>query len=388
MPLFRPARHAWALLLALSLPLSPAALAATDRAALPPDSPDSPDARIAERALILDLAQAASRVVAVGERGIILVSEDRQHWRQIEAVPTHAMLTAVSAVGDALWAVGHDGTILHSADGGLSWQKQREDVLDTSSDAAFDPRQGMPLLDVLMLDQRHGFAVGAYAQLLRTDDGGAHWHFVATSAAQKNESGHAPDAETETEVEVEGGTLSSAVEEPSEQHLTEADLALEAESDPHFNAIARTGSGALFIVGERGAAYRSRDQGQSWERLQLPYAGSMFGVLGFEGEQILVFGMRGKVYESVDLGQTWVALDTGVELSLMGGTALDAGGFALAGANGIVVTRASAAAAVKTHTHRDARQETPVLSGALPEPDGQLLLSGERGISRFTPGAH
>ena len=33
------------------------------------------------------------------------------------------------------------------------------------------------------------------------------------------------------------------------------------EATPHLNAIARTGSGALLIVGERGSAFQSRDDG-------------------------------------------------------------------------------------------------------------------------------
>ncbi len=44
-----------------------------------------------------------------------------------------------------------------------------------------------------------------------------------------------------------------------------------------------TGDGALVIVGERGALLRSSDNGASWQRLRLPYEGSMFGVLAPAG---------------------------------------------------------------------------------------------------------
>jgi len=108
------------------------------------------------QALILDVAEAASRAVAVGDRGQVLVSESRTDWRQVADVPTRSTLTAVTAVGDKVWAVGHDGTIIASADGGLTWVQQRRDVLDTSGEAEFDPRQGVPLLDILM---HHGVPV-------------------------------------------------------------------------------------------------------------------------------------------------------------------------------------------------------------------------------------
>ena len=127
----------------------------------------------ATKALVLDLAEAADRAIAVGERGHILVSESRNDWRQIEGVPTRSTLTAVTAVGNKAWAVGHDGIILHSPDGGLSWVRQRMMPYDPDSD---DLHNGSPLLDVLFLDQDNGFAIGAYALILRTRDGGATWH--------------------------------------------------------------------------------------------------------------------------------------------------------------------------------------------------------------------
>ena len=331
----------------------------------------------ATQALILDLTDAASRAVAVGERGQILVSESRTEWRQVADVPTRTTLTAVSAVGDAVWAVGHDGTIIASRDGGLTWALQREDVLDTSPDAVFDPRQGVPLLDVLMLDADHGFATGAYAQLLRTDDGGKSWHFVSTSSTASTNDGDA----------IDDTAIDDADAGDDSWTLSDEDLALDEENEPHFNAIARTGSGALFIAGERGAAYRSRDGGTTWERVELPYGGSMFGVIGYAGDHVVVFGMRGNAFESRDLGDSWDAIDTGTELSLMGGVAYGDAGFALVGANGVVVVRADAVSAPDTQVYANASQETPVLAGVIVRPNRSLVVSGEKGVDAFRPHA-
>jgi photosystem II stability/assembly factor-like uncharacterized protein len=328
----------------------------------------------ASQGLILDLAEAASRAVAVGDRGQILVSESRSEWRQVADVPTRATLTAVDAVGDAVWAVGHDGTILASRDGGLTWTLQREDVLDTSPDADFDPRQGVPLLDVLMLDASRGFAVGAYSQLLRTADGGATWSFVSTSAH-----GSEPAAD-QGEDEAHDG-----VGDDDSWTLSDEDLAMDEESDPHFNAIARTGSGALLIVGERGAVFRSRDGGESWERVELPYGGSMFGLIGYEADHAVAFGMRGNVFETHDLGDTWVAIETGTDLSLMGGAAWGEGGFALVGANGIVVLRDGPDQAVMSQVYANAAHETPVLAGVISRANRSLVVSGDKGVDQFAP---
>jgi photosystem II stability/assembly factor-like uncharacterized protein len=139
----------------------------------------------------------------------------------------------------------------------------------------------------------------------------------------------------------------------------------------------------LFIVAERGTAFRSRDEGQSWERLDLPYQGSMFGVLGYDGQRVLAFGMRGNAIESDDLGDTWNELETGTELSLMGGSALQGGGAVIVGANGAVLHRGSSDAPITLHTYHTAAQETPVLSGVLAQGQSTFVVSGDKGIGRY-----
>jgi photosystem II stability/assembly factor-like uncharacterized protein len=315
---------------------------------------------LASEGLVLDVAQAASRAIAVGERGQILTSESRREWRQVENVPTRANLTAVTAIADQAWAVGHDGVILHSADGGSTWTRQRVAPYSPELD---DPHNGVPLLDVLFLDDQHGFVLGAYALLLGTRDGGAHWDPVALPA------GNEGAAEKPTDASDDSWTFS------------QDDLKVEEESDPHLNAITRTGDGSLLIVAERGAGFRSTDKGASWQRIRLPYAGSMFGVLGYEERHVLAFGLRGHALESFDLGSTWRELDTKVELSLMGGTALPQGGAVLVGANGVVLRRASGSAPFERSTYVHERdKESPVLSTVVALEGGAYLVAGEKGV--------
>ena len=81
----------------------------------------------AARSLLLGVAEAGPRLVAVGHRGHVVLSDDGgESWRQARSVPTRASLTAVRFV-DARegWAVGHDAIILHSSDGGETWELQQ-----------------------------------------------------------------------------------------------------------------------------------------------------------------------------------------------------------------------------------------------------------------------
>lgn len=318
------------------------------------------------KSLILDIANGANRAVAVGERGHILVSESRRgDWRQIQDVPTRSTLTAVSAIGDRVVAVGHDGIILLSTDGGLTWNRKR---LAPFVPDNMDLKNGAPLLDVLMYDDNNGFAIGAYSLLLKTSDGGESWQSM--NILGKSDEEVIDTQETDT-----------AAANDENWTFDQSDLDLEEETDPHLNSIARTGDGSFMIVAERGAAFRSIDAGTTWERIQLPYEGSMFGVIGYEGRHVLAFGLRGNVYESFDLGDNWTQLETGTELSLMGGTGWQGGGAALVGANGAVLVRTSAEDTLKL----SAAPDGTVLSSVLAITAGELSLAGESGMSFYQP---
>jgi photosystem II stability/assembly factor-like uncharacterized protein len=329
---------------------------------------------LAAHSLLLDLARAGERYVAVGARGDVLLSNDGRNWQQAQ-VPTRATFTAVSAIDAQIWAVGHDGVIAHSADGGEHWALQRQDPWKPApegSDAMHDSRQGVPLLDVLFKDAKHGFAVGAYSLALRTDDGGENWKPMTVVAAPKDEPAKAADSGTGTGEGAKDGSWT----------MSQGEKTIGQEATPHFNAIARSGSGALLIVGERGSAFRSRDDGATWQRLQLPYDGSMFGVIGYAGDHVLAFGLRGHVFESSDLGEHWTLIDTGTQLSLMGGTALPDDGAAIVGANGAVLVRNKAGEPLKNFID----QPAGTIASVLPLGNGpDLLIAGENGVSVYQP---
>ena len=122
----------------------------------------------AVESLLLDVAHAGARLVAVGDRGHILYSDDNgASWAQAK-VPTRQMLTSVFFIDDKKgWVTGHDALILATEDGGMTWTEQ---FIDLEREA--------PLLDIWFKNAEQGFAVGAYGALLETTDGGANWSTV------------------------------------------------------------------------------------------------------------------------------------------------------------------------------------------------------------------
>lgn len=334
--------------------------------------PDDPSAQMSEkmprasRSLLLDMVRTASGFVAVGERGHVLRSDDGKSWTQL-TVPTRSALTSIATADGQLWVGGHDGVILHSTDGGQSWKAQRRDpfrLAEGENAADHDPRQGAPILDLWFRDANHGIAVGAHSLMLVTSDGGSTW--------------------TEKEA-IAGGPAKTAAAPMQGDLFTAADLELEDEADPHFNAITPLGEHTLVIVGERGTLLRSTDDGASWKRLPFPYKGSMFGVLATGENRLLAYGLRGNVYESADGGDSWNKVATQASVSLMGGSLLEGGGVVLAGANGTVLRRSGADQPFTLATFHNAAGETPALAGILPDGRGDFVIVGDKGADTYHP---
>lgn len=336
---------------------------------------------MAAHGLLLDVVNGGERFVAVGERGHVVYSSDGVEWTQAEHVPTRSTLTAVAHFGGQYWAVGHDGIILHAPSGPGQWERQRAEPLVPGG---FDPEAGVPLLDVLFLDDQRGFAIGAFSLLLETHDGGASWtsRFLSEEAADLGGGDELADGTANDA----GGDVADDeddfIDDGDDWNFSADDLMLDAEDDPHLNAIAHVGNGGLLIAAERGTMFRSRDEGQSWERFRLPYEGSMFGVLSWGNGHVMVLGLRGNVFESFDLGESWQRVDTGTEASLMGGIALPDGGALLVGNEGRMLRRASTGQPFAALTHTNEEGETPVLAGAALREDGSFILVGERGVDR------
>ena len=83
---------------------------------------------MAPKSLLMDVVNTGTHLVAVGEGGYILYSDNGQEWIQAQ-VPASVTLTAVSfPTSEKGWAVGHDGVILNTVDGGRTWIKQMDGI--------------------------------------------------------------------------------------------------------------------------------------------------------------------------------------------------------------------------------------------------------------------
>jgi photosystem II stability/assembly factor-like uncharacterized protein len=346
------------ILLCLSGALVPMSGVTAQDAAVPEDD-YSDFAPLATQALLLDATSVDGRLVAVGDHGIVLVSNDGgESWTQ-SLVPTRSMLTGVwFHDADLGWAVGHDAVILKTTDGGATWRRVN-----------FQPDLLLPLFDVWFSDAENGIAIGPYGFVLTTADGGETWEESSLDAQPVV-------AETVVEEEL--------VEKTGEVEKEAWEEDLSGAIDFHLNEIAVDEEGTLYIAAEAGQVYRSEDQGQTWVSLSTDYAGSLFSIVPLADEKLVVFGLRGNVFASRDGGLTWESVETPVDVALNAGTVTPDGTLVIVGMSGaILVSRDEG----ETYTlvQRDDRK---AMTTVLAREDGGLLLFGEGGIVRLDSGEY
>lgn len=296
----------------------------------------------AATAVLIAVARAGQRLVAVGEGGVIVTSDDDgRTWTQAK-VPVSVTLTAVTFVTPDLgWAVGHSGVVLGTRDGGRTWLKQL-DGLQLAGLPAPDAGAGTapaapgggasdPLLDVYFADPANGFAIGAFGTFLRTRDGGKTW-------------------------------------ERWQQHLPNPD-------GNHLYGIRPVGE-SLYIVGERGSVYVSKDRGDSFVAVKTPFEGSFFGLAGGQDGVIVAFGLQGRAYASADAGQTWTAIDAGVSNAWTGATVLPDRRIVLVAQGGEVVTVNGSGGGFQPVAGKRA-----ALSAVAPTSTGNVVAVGPRGVT-------
>jgi photosystem II stability/assembly factor-like uncharacterized protein len=303
------------------------------------------------RLLLTDVAREGARIIAVGDRGYIVYSDnDGESWQRAKTPPGLALLNSVYfSDANTVWAVGHDSVILKSADRGKEWTQ----VYSSAKDQR-------PLMDVLFVDANHGFAVGAYGAFLETLDGGKSWTpRKAIPAAPK------PKAATKA---VRGGR-NAGME-------VDDDADKSADEDKHLNAIIKLGGGKLFIAGEAGTMLLSNDTGKSWERVVSPYKGSYFGAMLANDGGVLALGLRGNVFRAADSGlKTWIPVVTNIKASMMGVTKLNDGAIVLAGLSGaLLVSRDNG----RTFTSIESGTIKP-LAASVQGKGSALLVVGETG---------
>ena len=341
---------------------------------------------LAIKSLLNAVSRVDQRLVAVGSRGHILYSDDEGHsWEQSD-VPVSSDLVAVNFPTPGKgWAVGHDGVVLHSTDGGATWVKQfdgctaaqvaasyylggsdcskchsedQEKVLllagatdDATAQEEHSKRDippelmysvqrlveegpDKPFLDVWFEDESTGYIVGVFNLIFRTSNGGKLWT-----------------------------PMFDRTENPMELHLT---------------AIRRVGND-LYIAGEQGMVLKYDPVADKFIALETPYEGTFFGLTG-NADVLIAYGLRGNIYLSHDGGENWEKSESGIDASLTGATVMSDGRIVLVSTLGNIIVSDDNGASYKLV---DPAQ--PMFTAGVAESGvEQLALVGTQGVKLQT----
>lgn len=314
------------------------------------------------RIILMDIARAGDRLVAVGERGFALMSGDGGQTWTAHATPVTRTLTAIAFEDDRLGvAVGHGGSLVRTEDGGDNWT---EIPMEADSES---------LLGVTSLGGGRFAAFGAFGMYFESTDGGKTW----------------------------------------QRHSV-----ISEDFDRHISQVLPVGD-KLLMVAESGNLAVSGDGGATWKRIKSPYEGSYFGATKLNGDGVVVFGMRGNVYRtddlaSLDLGAlaepepaaaadeaaaqasdeydegsmvedeglelNWRKIDIDTTASLMAGKLLSDGRLLLVGNSGLMALSTDDGQSLELHWIPDGRGLAQVI-----EADGSLVGVGERGVGKIDP---
>ena len=304
---------------------------------------------------MMAVAQGGARLIAVGPRGTILISDDEAvSWHQA-SVPVSSDLVAVTFKSAKQgWAVGHDGQVLHTEDGGKTWATQlngrqaaklmvdyyaRKASDSPSFKAASDEAQrfeadqgGRPFLDVWFDDTRSGWVIGSFNLIFHTEDGGKTWV-------------------------------------PWFDRVDNADAL-------NLHQMRRI-DGTLYVVGEQGLMLKFDETRQRFVTVATPSKASLFGVAKM-GNALIAYGLIGNAYRSTDGGSTWVKLRLPTNASNLASVTLPDGRLLLGTQAGELLVSSDDGT---TFTRWGSRQPGGVFDMTVYK--DAIVLVGARGISRI-----
>jgi photosystem II stability/assembly factor-like uncharacterized protein len=201
--------------------------------------------------------------MTVGDGAIVRVTHDWGYdWINYQDVDSASTIMLGIALIDSnnVYAVGHDGVVLNTKDGGLTWIKN---IVDSSQ----------TLYGVSFPDVQNGTIIGDHGLILRTTDGGLSW-----SKSRQDSSKLAP-----------------------------------------LLAVSFVDNNAGTVVGGGGTILRTTDGGLSWVQQVSGVTNYLWGVSFVSATTGTVVGTKGTILHTTNGGSTWskqtLVIDTAAHLT-------------------------------------------------------------------------
>ena len=233
-------------------------------------------------------------------------------------VTPHHLFTICTPDSKNIWVGGYKSTIIHSPDGGKTWQEQ---ISGTSRD----------ICSISFIDINNGWAVGKVGTILHTPDGGETW--IAQTSPSNNhlfnvffvdkDNGWAVGHLATLLHTIDGGKTwvdhhQQARNLLDTQFEKDKDILVLKPKDPTFNAVYAVDPHNVWIVGEYGTILYSSNGGYDWqiqecreiypvvsEKEWISPVPSLYSVYFKDRHHGWAVGMDGILIHTTDGGKRW-----------------------------------------------------------------------------------
>lgn len=274
-------------------------------------------------------------------QAVVESPEAEQFWAvaKLRKAQDSLHILDIASIGNHLWAVTAQGSLLHSDNQGLSWERRKAPWWTWG-------KYPGALRQVHFLDTARGFAAGVMGQFLATEDGGKTWEVRKVGEAADNADfrillftdsaqGFLVEKSGRVHATVDAGKSWTAAKVPerpyrtgsilhgkSGEHLTalvgmDGVIAFgrgleglekvgEVPGKPDLFAVRFLDSSRGFIGGDSGFLARTLDGGRTWDGFKAASKGKVLALDFLDNRQGFAVGEKGLLFETRDAGGTWL----------------------------------------------------------------------------------
>ncbi|MCD4796767.1 MAG: choice-of-anchor J domain-containing protein, partial [Candidatus Cloacimonetes bacterium] len=223
---------------------------------------------------------------AVLSEGLVIHTPDGGTTWEYQQTATSERLYDVSFVDNLEgWVAGNDGLIFHTTDGGNSWIQQNSTTTTN-------------LQSVNFVDALNGWAAGSYGEIVHTSDGGATWSAQTSGIGSKIYSIYFVD------------TLNGWAVAGSDYiiHTTDGGATWTTQTNPTTDSM----KDVIFYDANEGWAagqhsiIHTVDGGATWVEQANPGDENFYGIGMGDNNHLWVVGIDGEILATTDGGTTWI----------------------------------------------------------------------------------
>lgn len=223
---------------------------------------------------------------AAGDQGLFRTTDGGETWLMSSSGEDMEAVYFVSETEG--WASGNDGLIVHSTNGGESWQPQTSGVAEK-------------LRDIWFADAQNGWSGGRDGLLVHTTNGGQNWSPQSSPAGDDIRGFHMLDSQRGWMVASDGLIMHTT--NGGTNWITQ--LSVPGGEEDEFEAVFAWDENLAWAAGGQGRVYHTTNSGQSWVPQTSGTTVALMDIFFTSPDTGWVAGAGGFIANTYDGGMMW-----------------------------------------------------------------------------------